>query len=67
MCQHDFAGRRLFQHRNMLKWRLPSGDNPRVAEFQFEEQCRMFLDQLTEVLRELSHGADGRWFTPAVG
>ena len=24
MCQHDFEGRRVFQHRNMLKWSVKS-------------------------------------------
>jgi hypothetical protein len=45
MCQHDFHGRRLFQHRNMLKWK-PPGENPRVKGFDFEEECLNFLDEL---------------------
>src|SRR5262249_11525741 len=32
MCQHDFHGRRLYQHRNMDKWRLDGSNRP-VADF----------------------------------
>ena len=45
MCQHDFQGRRVFQHRNMLKWNAV-GENYKVAGFQFEELCFKFLEQL---------------------
>ena len=45
MCQHDFAGRRIFQHRNMDKWRL-DGQNQRVEDFWFEEACLNFLSEL---------------------
>lgn len=45
MCQHDFEGRRLFQHRNMDKWRL-DGRNKTVADFWYEDLCRGFLDDL---------------------
>jgi hypothetical protein len=45
MCQHDFQGRRVFQHRNMLKWK-PDGENPRVAGFEFESECLRFLQEL---------------------
>lgn len=48
MCQHDFDGRRLFQHRNTAKWNL-SGRNRRVPDFRFEEECRQFLGQLRAV------------------
>jgi hypothetical protein len=64
MCQHDFHGRRVFQHRNMLKWRLPANDNPRVAGFQCEEQCRTFLEELKEHLRERPQPQSG-WYAPA--
>lgn len=47
MCQHDFQGRRVFQHRNMLKWKL-GGDNPHVGDFRFEAECRNFLRELRE-------------------
>jgi Mannosyltransferase putative len=45
MCQHDFDGRRLFQHRNMDKWTL-DGSNPPVEDFWFENECRGFLSEL---------------------
>lgn len=45
MCQHDFRGRRLFQHRNLDKWRL-DGSNPPIEDFWFEDVCRTFLDEL---------------------
>jgi hypothetical protein len=45
MCQHDFSGRRIFQHRNMAKWQLLT-DNVRVSGFLFEEECRQYLTDL---------------------
>jgi Mannosyltransferase putative len=45
MCQHDFDGLRLFQHRNMDKWKL-DGSNRRVEDFWFEDDCRRFLSEL---------------------
>jgi len=42
MCQHDFTGRRIFQHRNTDKWSLRR-ENKRVAGFLFEHEC---LDDL---------------------
>lgn len=50
--QHDFDGRRLFQHRNGDKWDL-SGRNRSLPGFQFEEECR-------EILRDLAGRWDGR-------
>lgn len=50
MCQHDFKGRRLFQHRNMAKWTL-NGQNPRVEGFEREEECLTFLRELDALLR----------------
>jgi ADP-heptose:LPS heptosyltransferase len=47
MCQHDFEGRRLFQHRNADKWDL-FGDNKRVEDFWFEAECRVHLQNLRE-------------------
>jgi len=45
MCQHDFAGRRVFQHRNTDKWDLfPL--NKSVPDFWFEQECRDYLAQL---------------------
>ena len=45
MCQHDFEGRRLFQHRNLDKYDLFLA-NPRVKGFWFEDQCRAYVKQL---------------------
>ena len=45
MCQHDFQGRRVFQHRNMEKWSL-HGTNARIEDFRFEEECLGFLEEL---------------------
>lgn len=45
MCQHDFEGRRVFQHRNMDKWRLDI-KNRRIYGFLYEDLCRKFLDEL---------------------
>jgi hypothetical protein len=49
MCQHDFSGRRLFQHRNARKWKL-HGPNARVAGFQLESECLEFLRELRQAL-----------------
>lgn len=48
MCQHDFDGRRIFQHRNMDKWR-PRGCNARIDGFALEDQCFEWLDELAEL------------------
>ena len=45
MCQHDFQGRRIFQHRNTAKWNL-FARNPRVKDFWLEKECRGYLAQL---------------------
>lgn len=45
MCQHDFNGTRLFQHRNLRKWQF-FGDNPHVEGFIYERECLHFIDQL---------------------
>ena len=45
MCQHDFDGRRIFQHRNLVKWDL-FGKNKHVEGFRFEAECRGFLEEL---------------------
>ncbi len=49
MCQHDFSGRRLFQHRNTRKWKL-HGPNPIIADFQFQTECLEFLRELRDAL-----------------
>lgn len=45
MCQHDFEGERVFQHRNLAKWQLRR-PNLRIHGFRHEETCLKFLDQL---------------------
>ena len=45
MCQHDFEGRRVFQHRNMDKWDLFLR-NKRIEDFWFENECRGHVEQL---------------------
>jgi len=44
MCQHDFQGRRIFQHRNMRKWSLSR--NPETPGFLYERECFEYLDEL---------------------
>jgi hypothetical protein len=44
MCQHDFQGRRIFQHRNMAKWTLI--ENPTIPGFIFEPLCLGFIEEL---------------------
>ena len=48
MCQHDFEGNRLFQHRNTDKWSLWNR-NTVVDDFWFEPQCREFLGNLERI------------------
>jgi len=55
MCQHDFEGRRLFQHRNQDKWDYLLC-NRKVKDFWFEEECR---DSVLR-LRRLWDGGLGR-------
>jgi ADP-heptose:LPS heptosyltransferase len=45
MCQHDFDGRRIFQHRNLAKWRLRE-PNLRIHDFRYEQECLAFLAEL---------------------
>lgn len=47
MCQHDFQGRRVFQHRNMDKWNLFLR-NRRVPDFRFEDDCLDFVRDLRQ-------------------
>jgi hypothetical protein len=48
MCQHDFTGRRLFQHRNTDKWNVYR-DNKCVDGFLFEEECQADVRRLRQV------------------
>ena len=45
MCQHDFEGRRIFQHRNFDKWTLDD-PNPRFEGFIDEDLCLAHLEKL---------------------
>lgn len=45
MCQHDFHGNRIFQHRNFDKWTL-EGRNKHIEGFLHENECRDFVAQL---------------------
>lgn len=45
MCQHDFTGRRIFQHRNGAKWTL-TGNNPKIAGFVGEDRGFAHLEEL---------------------
>jgi Mannosyltransferase putative len=47
MCQHDFEGRRVFQHRNLDKWSLFEA-NKIIWDFWNEDLCRVFLDELKQ-------------------
>lgn len=48
MCQHDFNGNVLFQHRNRRKWSL-DGRNFEVEGFVEESRCYGYLDELRKV------------------
>jgi len=58
MCQHDFRGRRIFQHRNAEKWDLFF--NKRIPGFRWEQQCRAYLSDLRRVWDGRIH-PDPRW------
>jgi hypothetical protein len=45
MCQHDFRGRRIFQHRNLDKWDLFL-NNRHVQGFWRENECREYVQKL---------------------
>lgn len=47
MCQHDFDGRRIFQHRNFLKWDRESGS---ISGFLHEKDCWRLLAALDQDL-----------------
>jgi ADP-heptose:LPS heptosyltransferase len=58
MCQHDFQGRRVFQHRNTDKWDLLLC-NRRVKDFWFEKECRDYIVQLQQHWEGQSHCLKG--------
>ena len=45
MCQHDFEGNRVFQHRNTDKWNIFL-TNQLVEGFLFEGECREYVADL---------------------
>jgi hypothetical protein len=57
MCQHDFQGSRVFQHRNFGKWTLDR-PNPRIAGFRFEEDCLGHLAMLEALWKGRMTGPD---------
>ncbi len=58
MCQHDFEGRRVFQHRNMDKWKI-DGSNRSIFGFLDEDLCRRFVAELRALWAgESSHDPD---------
>jgi hypothetical protein len=73
MCQHDFQGRRIFQHRNLDKWNL-HGLNRKIDGFLFEEECRGYLRDLQnrwdagagKYIRKLRSISIGRKAIPAI-
>jgi len=52
MCQHDFDGRRIFQHRRNAKWLIRRNRN--LRGFMFESQCIGFIEQLSARWHEIS-------------
>jgi ADP-heptose:LPS heptosyltransferase len=46
MCQHDFGGRRIFQHRHSFKWACDR--STKVPGFKFEAECVEFCSRLDE-------------------
>ncbi len=45
LCQHDFEGDVLFQHRNLDKWQFKK-NNLKIPGFQYEEECLAFIHEL---------------------
>ena len=56
VCQHDFAGQRIFQHRNRRKW-VVYGFNAKIEGFREEERCFDYLAELRLIW-------NGRIFNP---
>jgi hypothetical protein len=50
MCQHDFEGNLLFQHRNSHKWEL-FAPNKSIPGFRYERKCLGFLKELRALWR----------------
>jgi ADP-heptose:LPS heptosyltransferase len=60
MCQHDFKGRRIFQHRNTDKWDLFLR-NKTVNGFRFEEECRSDVKRLQRLWDGGMGSLESRW------
>ena len=52
ICQHDFSGRRILQHRCLDKWTLFG--NRHVADFRQEELCLAVANELSQVWNPMS-------------
>jgi len=52
LCQHDFEGHRVFQHRTWKKWKLYGGDE-RIEDFWFESECFQAIDSFRRRLFSL--------------
>ena len=55
-CQHDFEGRRLWQHRNHDKWDY-WGRNHCVPDFWYEDECRAYVKDLRRIWNGRVNGA----------
>jgi ADP-heptose:LPS heptosyltransferase len=51
MCQHDFAGARIFQHRNHAKWSLDQ-ESKHIPDFWLEDDCFAWLEKLKTLWQE---------------
>ena len=59
MCQHDFDGNRLFQHRNRDKWSI-TGTNRQIEGFLHEEICQEFVREFAVLTQKFSGENDER-------
>ncbi|MDR3402005.1 MAG: hypothetical protein P4L99_05855 [Chthoniobacter sp.] len=48
LCQHDFKGKRIFQHRIGDKWSL-YGHNRKIKGFLFEDDCKAYVKELRKI------------------
>jgi len=47
ICQRDFSGRLIFQHRTSAKWRL-LGENVLADHFRHQDECLAFIEELRQ-------------------
>jgi ADP-heptose:LPS heptosyltransferase len=57
MCQHDFHGRRIFQHRNLEKWDLLF--NKQIKGFRLEKECFDYISDLRRAWDGRIHSRPG--------